>query len=405
MSSIRWKEAIFHDGRSPISLEESIRRCGAFGGIHDFDFDDEVSEDFASGLASWTTDALATWDTSSSILSATGGGSAIWYEARHSTEVPPSFVASFDLISGPGAFVFHGKTDASTADGYCAWWNATSCGFARIASDKTDTILTQMPYAISGPARIQVAVKWRLDSTDEDRKWMLMSMYADGREFVCYADDIGGTDCDWANDYIGFAVTASDNLQVDNLTVSQLHRIVDYTSVDPGEGAGSGLSRAIGTSRVRLMCRYDGTLRAWEPGNRSEDWAIPASRPTRLTDRDDRAKVVTHIRTIGALHAVDRFDDSEGEIHGHRFVQADDPNLMSESEVYDEAGLQINDAKEQQKPAQLAMPLQPFIEPNDRVSYDSEDYRVTSAGQSLSKQQRGGMIGRTALWLRRYIAT
>jgi len=274
LSSVRWKEALFHDGSTTITLEDAIRTCASFAGVHDFDFANEIDEDF-SDFADWTGDAGATWNVAGSNLSATGGGGATWYQARHSTEVPPSFVASFDLTSGNGGFVFHGKTDVSTQDCYLAWWSGSNCGFARVDAAGSGTNLISMPYGISGPARVQVAVKWRLDSVDEDRKWLLMSLFVDGREFACAADDIGGTAYDWSNDFVGFAVTVANNMVVDNLTIQELSSIVDYLSIDPSEAPAAGMSRAIGTTRLRIVGRYDGTMRVWKPANRSVDWSIP----------------------------------------------------------------------------------------------------------------------------------
>lgn len=403
MSSPRFQEAIFNDDNQLLTLENSIRNCGAFAGIHDYDFQDTIDENFLS-FAAWTGDALATWDTSASTLDATGGGSSIWYEARHSTtEVPPSFVASFDLISGEGAFVFHGRTDDSTADCYIAWWDASTCGFARVAADKTSTNLTVMPYGISGPARIQVQVKWKLDSVDESRKWLLMSMHVDGRQYVCYADDIGGTAYDWANDFVGFAVTDSDNMEVDNLTIQEFTRIVDYLSIDPSETPSHGMSRAIGTSRVAYICRFDGTLRVWRPGNRTSDWTVPTARVKRFTDRDDRTRAVTHIRAVGAMHSVDRFDDDEGDIHLHRFVQVDDPNLMSEDEVYAEAGYLLAESEEMQLAGSMVVMGQPLSEAHDVVTFDSVAYRVVGIQSTMARGAQG-VYYVTTYTLRRYVA-
>jgi len=115
-------------------------------------------------------------------------------------------------------------------------------------------------------------------------------------------------------------------------------------------------------------------------------------------------RTLTHVRTVGALHAVDRFDDDEGEAHMHRFALTDDPNLMSESEVYREAGQAIADAKEQQETGKLLMPLQPLAEIWDVITYDSTNYRVVGVSHQLALVARAAPKPTTALEIRLYVA-
>lgn len=388
--SVAWKAAIFHDGQQALTLEDSIRRCAGYAGLHDYDFADSIDEDFVA-IDDWTVDTTdgTTWVVATGALVVTGGGGAVWYQAVENTEVEPSFVASFDMVTGEGGFIIHGKNAAN--DAYIAYWDAGACGIGTISDAKALTKLTELPYPVAGPAHIQVAVKWRLDSVDDSRKWLLISLYVDGREFACYADDIGTGD--WTGDEVGFAVFDSDTLTVDNFTISEIGRIVDYTSVDCGETPAMGLSRAIGTTRLRYQARYDGTLRVWRPGNRAEDWAIPAERRVVKTmARKARTEAMTHIRMIGATHAVDRFLDTEGDIHLHRFRMQDDPNVVSESETYAEGGRVLNDAKEMQTQARLQIAGQPLVEPSDRVGYDSDDWRVRTLNHIIQGESWGTML-------------
>jgi hypothetical protein len=271
--------------------------------------------------------------------------------------------------------MFHGKTGAT--DAYIAWWDATNCGFARINSSKVATDLVKMPYGVVGPARIQVAVKWRLDSVDDSRKWLQATLYVDGREFAGYAEDIGDTAYDWTGNELGFAVDGGNTFTVDNLTVSEIARIIDYASVDVGESPASGLARAVGTTRLKYFARYDGTIRVRRPGNRDADWAIPATRRIiGFTDRNHRRSIPTHVRTIGVIHSIDRFDDTEGDVHMHRFYVQDDPNVVSLAETFTEAGLFLKEMAEKQTPVRWRMAGNPLMERGDRVTYDGSSYRV-----------------------------
>lgn len=365
-----------------------MRQCCIFAGIHDFEFQDEINEDFAD-LADWTVDITGgtTWSVATGALVVTGAGAAIWYEGIHNTTVGPSFLASFDLVAGNGAFVFRGKSGAN--DCYIAWWDAGNCGFARVDNAKASTDLIKMPYGISSPARVQVEVSWKLDSVDDSRKWLLMTLFVDGREFVAYAEDVGMTAYDWSGDGVGFAVTGANVLTVDNLTIQELHRVVSYLTIDPGVPIAGALAQAIGTTKVVYLVRFDGTLRAWIPGNRAVDWTVDANRDKGMMDKRVFSNTLTHVRSIGALHAVEYYADMDGERYMHRFGQSDDPNLMNEEEVYAEARRQVHEAEEARKPIQLMIEGQPLLETHDVINYAFNDYRVMSVQHRMARAKLG----------------
>lgn len=403
MSSPRFKQAFFCDMRPPLTLEDAIRTCGCMAGVHLFDFTDTLDEDF-DDFSSWTGDLAATWNVGAGDLVMTGGGAARWYQARYGAQIAPGFVASFDLTTGSGAFVFHGKTDETSKDGFIAWWTNAACGFATVDAAGAQTLLLSMPYGINAPARVQIAVSWRLNSVDEDRKWLQMSMFADGEEMCAYAVDIGGGAWDYAFDYVGFAVYQANVCTVDNLTVQELHRIANYLTVDPSETPAQGMQRAIGTTRLKMQARYNGTIRVWRPGDRVLDWTVPSSpqRAVEVQDRKDQRRALTHVRTIGVLHQVDRFEDDEGQVHMHRFTRTDDPNLFSEEEVYTEAGKVLHEAQELQRQVILTMPGMPLLEAHDRIEYEGEDWRVDSIQGQLA---HAGLatVYRQRLQMRRYL--
>ena len=400
--AVKFKEAIFTDIKPFQRLTDAIRRCAIFSDVHDFDIETTIDEDF-DDLADWTVDTTdgTTWTVAGNELTITGGGNAIWYQGLHDIPIPPSFVASFTVLSGEGAFVFRGKDGDSQC--YIAFWTASTCGFARVAGDKTATLLTSMPFGFTPPARVQVEVSWRYDSGDDGRQWLQMTLYVDGLEYVAYADNIDGGAYDWAGDEIGFAVTGANVMEVSAFVVSEFTRLVDYVSIDPGETAAQGLGRAVGTTRIFYAARYDGTIRVTRPGNRDADYVIDEDDVLRFMPRNDYRDVLTHVRVIGAFHQVDRFDDDEGDVHMHRFRQSDNPNLMTEEDAYNEAGYQLHDAEERQGSYQMVLPLKPFIERRDRITYDSVDYRVLSVNHVIQQTEKGPTLT-TVLELRKYIA-
>jgi hypothetical protein len=385
--TVAYKKALFHDGQSPKTLEDSVRYTGAYSGVHDFAIQNTIDEGFAD-LDDWTSDGNGTFALSTSRLSATGGGSSLWYGTRHSEEVAPSFVATFDLVSGTGGFLFRGKDGTLPQPCYVAWWTTTRCGFSRVDVARSPTALISLPHGITAPSRVQVHVRWSLDSVDEDRKWIQMSMFADGACVAGYAEDISGTAFTWDGDYVGFAAYDSDNMIVDNFTVSALTRNVEWTTVDVGQSPGSGMARAIGTTRLSYICRYDNTLRLWRPANRDLDWTVDDGRDVRIDERYSVGSP-THIRVQAAIHEADGFHEADGEARMHRFLLYNDGNIMTEDEAYDEAARVAHDYRERARVVKIALPPNFLLEPQDRIVLNNTDYRVITVATSVQMSESG----------------
>lgn len=399
--SVKFRNAVLRDDAQPPTLEDAIRRTSAFAGIHDFDFRNRIDEQFANA-DNWTLDTAdgTTWTASGTLLG-TGGSGGLWYQARHSVEVSPSFVASFDLIGGGGGFVFCGRDDSTEA--FMAWFTGTGCGFSRINADKTWSAYSVMPHGIVAPARIQVAVRHSLDSVDDERKWLLASLFVDGVCIAEMAQDVGDSAYDWNGNWVGFAVaTGWTPLEVDNFTIPELKRITEWTTIEEGVSAAEGQSRAIGTTRVATMARYDGTLRCWMPGNRDLDWTADDDRQVQILDRTNITETATHVRTQGALYEMDAFYDAEGDVHGHRFILHNNPNLMGKDDSFEEAERVLHDRVESQFQVRFRMPPMTLLEPHDRIVIDGQDYRVLTLAASYTMDKDRPVIS-SEVQTRQYI--
>ena len=69
--AVKFKDFFGRDGRPGLTLEDSMRLTGAFAGIHDWDFENEIDETFAN-LDSWTSDAEGSFSISSGQLQIIG---------------------------------------------------------------------------------------------------------------------------------------------------------------------------------------------------------------------------------------------------------------------------------------------------------------------------------------------
>ncbi|MHC4542907.1 MAG: hypothetical protein ACYSYL_00070 [Planctomycetota bacterium] len=387
--TIEFSKAYFRDAQLPHNLEDAIRLTCSYAGLHDFDFKYEIDDGFTS-LADWTIAAGASATVSDNDLYLTGGGgSSKWWPITHDLEIPLGLVASFDWTGGTGGFFF--KKNADDKRCFLLWWTSSSAGAAYVDADGTGHNMTIVPRGFSTPARLQVLARYSLDSTDDERKWVQGLLFADGRAWVGFALDIGGTALDWDDYGVGFIAYEDASLRVDNLQIAELHRLVEWTIIDPGQAPASGMSRAVGTTRVTYMCRYDNTLRVWRPGNRDLDFTPAAGRVTRSELRREAIRA-THVRVQAAIHEADAFDDDEGAVHGHRFVITNDPNVMTESEAFIEAERVLHDHGERARVGRFILPPCYLLEPNDRIYVDGQDWRVISAHTSMQMTMQGPRI-------------
>jgi hypothetical protein len=394
---IQFKNGHFQDGKQPITLEDSMRLAATLAGIHDFDFESIIEEPFGN-LDDWSNDAAGTFEISSSRFSITGAGDDRYYRAWHDTEVSPSFVASFDAVYGHGQILLLGNDSGKC---FSAWWTGDDAGFSLVHAGGEWDNLIQYPIGIAAPARVQLVVKYSLDTNDAVR-WLHASLFADGSCVVGLTLEVSSSAYDWIGTRLGFSAIRDEQSIVDNLVVSAFSRVVDWTTVDIGDNPASGMSRAVGTTRMARAARHDGTMHVWRPGNRDQDWLIPDSRPTKMAYRHEKTEVVTHVRTRGVLYQTDVFDDSEGRSHGHKFTMTDDPNLFTIAETRDEALKVLHNETEKQVTAQLEMPPNFALEAHDRVKYDGQDWRIMGIQRGVVVSGNA-VVPKSTLNLQRYI--
>jgi hypothetical protein len=172
----------------------------------------------------------------------------------------------------------------------------------------------------------------------------------------------------------GFAVYQSNSLTTDNYRVAQLHQLVEWTSVDPGESAAAGLSRVIAYELVRVQARYDGSVKIWRNDSVDVDWSVPGGR-TLAVMREQRHFMPAHFRLVGALHETDVFRTGD---QGHIFAVGQDPNALSEAATSDRATRRHKIIEEQGHMASAIMAPNPVLEPEDVITLDGADWRVSS---------------------------
>jgi len=376
--NVKFKEWQCHDDRPAICKEEALKRTLAFAGIHAVSVSSEIDEVFAGISISNFEGAEGTWTETGGILQGVAGAGAQWYKIRHSTEVELGFVATFDWVSGPTCAFLLCCDDSY--DGYGVFFNSTGGGMAIAEVDGTSApLLSHIPFSYSSPASITVMAWPQQHTTIDEIDELTIAAWVDGQLLLSYSMPYVEK-----GKMIGFAVYQNDTTTFDNLRIAQLHQVVEWTSVDPGEIAGAGLSRVIGYGKIRIQARHDGSVRIWRNNSTTPDWTVPSTRPG-TSVRRRQIYSPSHWRMVGALHEI---DDFRAGYQGHIFEVGQDPNALSEDATADRAGESHRDMEEEAAGLNLAMAPNPVVEPEDVLTWDGEKWRVNTI--AYRAQWRGG---------------
>jgi len=354
-----------HDGRPAIEQENAIQRCLAFAGIHDTSFEDLIWEQHAGTLSDSYEGSEGTWAYSGGVLQGTGNGSAQWYKIRHVTDVEPGFVVTFDKTSDRGGFLFNCDDSYNC---HMVWWQSNCVGLSLLAGSTGSTLLS-LPIAETGAATVKIAVWPRSYSSVDEIDDLAVMLWFDDRHLFTHMMPYV-----YYGDAIGLAVYESDTATFDNLRVPQLHHIVEWTSVDPGEPVSSGVSRVIGYEDIKMRARYDGTVHVWRETGSAVDWAMSNDRCL-TQNTEENLFWPSHYRLVGAMHEADGFRPGN---QGHIFAVGQDPNALSASETYDKAERKHEKIEEAARVTSVATAPNPTLEPEDVVTLDGETWRVVS---------------------------
>ncbi len=383
MANVKFKEWQCNDDRPAITQEAAIDRVLRFSGVHYTAFEDWILEacDVATSLVSEISDTglwegeEGTWDTSGGTLHGTGGGAARWYKLRYVTTVELGFVATFDKTGNRGAFLVCSDDDY---DGYLVWWTGTAVGVTDV-DGTTETTLISVPCTETGAATVTVAV-WPQRTTSIDTIDNLsFCLWFDGKHLLTHTIEYEAK-----GSHVGFAVYQSDSITFDDLHIPQLHQLTEWTSVDPGQAAASGLARAKGQDQIRMQARYDGEVRVWRNTATASDWTLPASRPVTVLEQR-QIFAPSHVRLVGALHEIENFRAGD---QGHVFAVMQDPNALSETATADRADRRHKTAEEAADTRTFVTPPNVLLEPEDVITYSGDTWRIATIAYRISRQGR-----------------
>jgi hypothetical protein len=343
------------------TLEKVVCRCFGYGGLHSRVFRDSIYFDFWDGDDGITYDGCASsiWLEKLTItLTAASIGYAIVTE-----EITLPVVATFNIHSNYGIF-FSGYGGSN----YIALrWTPTTVSVCSL-SGQTLTEVVTVPYEVNSGSKITVSVMAQRLSSLDLPDWISLAAYEDGALIVSGSYEMTNPG-QAASGRLGFACDSNDTT-VSYLDVPELHRIIEWSGIDPAESASTGMSRAIGSSSLFIFTRYDGTVSVFRPRGSLIAPTVDVS-GHRITSLQDSINYLTpnHMRTVGAWLEGDVFDDSSMELMNlHAFKKLDDPNAWSTDDIERENSWAIYDAKESRRSFAMSIPMTPLLEPEDLIS-------------------------------------
>lgn len=392
MSNVKFKQWQCHDDRPALTQEDGIHRALSFSGIHNVEFTDWINDafDVATSQISEVSleDPEGTWYTNGGKLYGVGSGAARWYKVRHITATDISFTATFTKTGDRGAFLFNSD---DSYDGYLVWWTGTAVGVTDV-DGSTETLLTSVPCTETGTAEVTVSVRAMRYSSIDKVDDLAIGLWFDGKLLLNHTMEYKEK-----GEHVGFAVYQSDSITFDDLRVAQLHQIVEWASVDPGEEAAACLSRIIGQDKIRAQARYDGSVKVWRNTETTSDWTAPASRILTYTE-SRQVHPPFHLRMVGALHEVDVFRDGT---QGHVFVIAQDPNALTQTATYNAATRKIKDLCEMAHTIGVVMAPNPVLEPEDVITYDGLKWRISTIKFAIAVEGGGAYVLSSTIEARR----
>lgn len=372
MSSVTFQKLQCHNDRPLVDQKTAVEYILNFAGILNLAADTAI---FDTGrLSNYGNYDVGVW---SDGLGAANGSSG-WYPCIHQTAIDGGYSAKFTK-TGKGGFMFAGDSSDTY---HTIWWSDTNVGVTRI-KNLSEILLISIPCLQSGKAEVTVGIQYQSHTAIDTIDDISVGLWFDGMLLLAFAFPYVES-----SGKLGFAVNDNWEGTFDNLTIYDAHSIVPWTSVDPGESAATGLSRVTAHTALKLLARYDGSVRLHIGGYHSPDWTVDPGRTITLQKRH----VVywqSHVRTVGALHEADTFRPGN---QGHIFSTQNDPNALTTSETETKGEHLHKKIEESSRQLTIQLPPNVLLEPGDIVTVDGDNWLIITIEYSIAWQDGVGTV-------------
>jgi hypothetical protein len=354
---VQFDNSIVYAHGEPQTVEESFKIYSNWSKIHDFSFDD---------LISVTSDTVALgigWNSTSVIDQNIPFDITMYYTVTASGHAA---VVKYNQVTGD--HMIFGITTGGEAVIYDV-----------VSSVPTLKFKQSVDTALFGD--VTIASRQQRFSDDETDVWHTLSMWIDGALVVTHSIYIGEAD---ETEYkVGVAVETS-SLTFTNIRVPQLTEFAEWSSIDPGESPLGGLTRSIEGRYVKFFIRYDGSMRAWRSKITSSVFTFAEGELYGRVDNYDKRQLYNHVRMTGGYAMAEFVRADLIAKYGHKFIEINNPYLLTETACRREAERQIYRMEEAWFTSTFQSPFTPLLEPEDHITTSTGDKIVSSRKWSFS---------------------
>lgn len=392
---IQFDDVTVYDTRQMLSIEDAFRLRGVFAGIHKYEFDSLVNDDF-SDLDGWT-DPEAVWAISG------GGVEASATATGNSWQIAPLWStaqtrASFKVIATLGQGTTGGACILFRGNGqdtfYFAQIDADRVGFYKSDKGLISTISELDPQqALTWPGTITVGVYQDQYSEYAEDRYLFMSIFLDDRLLLAARDHIPGAIPGF---YWGLGIRDGYNVTWRDARIPDLSDIVTWSSLDPSESASGSLARTLGDRVVTYFVRHNDALRAFRPKESALSHTFTRRLSKIYRTPTDRRQLYSHVRLYYATGDwVEVFSPALYKAIGHRFIEVNNQDIVHEDEAYREAGEILRRMEERASSYHItAFNHGYLLEPGDRISLPDGNSIVDTVGWSVEKRIEVQIRGR-----------
>jgi hypothetical protein len=256
------------------------------------------------------------------------------------------------------------------------------------------TLLCSRPVVVPVAGAVRIAYRMQRFSSDEADLWETVTMWLGDAQIGTFARYLGAT-VDVATQV---ALVAQTSLTFTNVRVPQLTAFSEWASIDPGEAPIGGLERSIEGRYVKYFMRHTGELKAWRGRPTDAVYEYSDTEEVYIGERNfDPRQLYTHVRMLGAFTQAEFVRGDIISEREHRFIEVNNPYIMSEDECYIEAEKEIVRQEETALIENIEAPFRPALEPEDHI--------ITADGHRIISRREWDFTQTTiteALQLRKY---
>jgi len=345
---VTFDEHKMYNRQPPQTVERAIQTYAAWSDIHETEFLDTY------------------YDASLTIP----GGGGQWNAEEYNDDIPYNILIEYHTIQdGHGVIVR--KDSEGNKLSFTIYDGESQCGYYEAENDLWH-IIHSKPVTAPEEADVSVAFREQRFSDDPDDVWVSISIWMNDALIDTYL-------LFWGTPMTGdikFGLYTYGSHELTNVRIPQLTEFAEWSSLDPGEFTLGGMQRALEGRYVKYFIRFNGSMKAWRRTQVNTEHTYSNDNIWNIREAFDIRQFYNHVRMMGAYdHAEYVRYDLVGK-YGHKFLETNNPFLMSPAECLREAEREIDRMEEKAFSLQIASACRPHLEPEDRITVDGKEWII-----------------------------